>query len=107
MVVPYLFAIGVSVLVSTFFNIIKVVEELIPMVLSVLVQEVQLSVIYLLYTLSPASFGNTTFYDIILLCIQEGRQFRGHSSGGGVVGNTLDYQSRNRKIDPQLLRSFG
>ena len=56
MVVPYLFTIGVSVLVST-FNIIKAVEELIPMVLSVLFQEVQLSVIYLLYTLSPASFG--------------------------------------------------
>ena len=28
-------------------------------------------------------------------------------SGGGVVDNTLDYQSRDRKIDPPLLRSFG
>ena len=28
-------------------------------------------------------------------------------SGGGVVDNTLDYQSRGRKIDPLLLRSFG
>ena len=28
-------------------------------------------------------------------------------SGGGVVDNTLDYQSRGRKIDPPLLRSFG
>ena len=28
-------------------------------------------------------------------------------SGGGVVDNTLDYQSRDRKIDPSLLRSFG
>ena len=27
-------------------------------------------------------------------------------SGGGVVDNTLDYQSRDRKIDPPLLRSF-
>ena len=27
--------------------------------------------------------------------------------GGGVVDNTLDYQSRGRKIDPPLLRSFG
>ena len=30
-----------------------------------------------------------------------------HRSGGGVVDNTLDYQSRDRKIDPSLLRSFG
>ena len=30
-----------------------------------------------------------------------------HRSGGGVVDNTLDYQSRGRKIDPPLLRSFG
>ena len=28
-------------------------------------------------------------------------------SGGGVVDNTLDYQSRGREIDPPLLRSFG
>ena len=28
-------------------------------------------------------------------------------SGGGVVDNTLDYQSWDRKIDPPLLRSFG
>ena len=28
-------------------------------------------------------------------------------SGGSVVDNTLDYQSRGRKIDPPLLRSFG
>ena len=28
-------------------------------------------------------------------------------SGGGVVDNTLHYQSRGRKIDPPLLRSFG
>ena len=28
-------------------------------------------------------------------------------SGGGVVDNTLDYQSRGRKIGPPLLRSFG
>ena len=28
-------------------------------------------------------------------------------SGGGVVDNTLDYQSRGSKIDPPLLRSFG
>ena len=28
-------------------------------------------------------------------------------SGDGVVDNTLDYQSRDRKIDPLLLRSFG
>ena len=28
-------------------------------------------------------------------------------SGGGVVDNALDYQSRGRKIDPPLLRSFG
>ena len=28
-------------------------------------------------------------------------------SGGGVVDNTLDYQSMGRKIDPPLLRSFG
>ena len=28
-------------------------------------------------------------------------------SGGGVVDNTLDYQSRDRKIDLPLLRSFG
>ena len=31
----------------------------------------------------------------------------GLRSGGGVVDNTLDYQSRGRKIDPPLLRSFG
>ena len=30
-----------------------------------------------------------------------------NGSGGGVVDNTLDYQSRGRKIDPPLLRSFG
>ena len=30
-----------------------------------------------------------------------------YRSGGGVVDNTLDYQSRGRKIDPPLLRSFG
>ena len=30
-----------------------------------------------------------------------------HRSGGGVVDNTLNYQSRGRKIDPPLLRSFG
>ena len=28
-------------------------------------------------------------------------------SGSGVVDNTLDYQSRDRKIDPPLHRSFG
>ena len=28
-------------------------------------------------------------------------------SGGGVVDNTLHYQSRDRKIDPPLLWSFG
>ena len=28
-------------------------------------------------------------------------------SGGGVVDNTLDYQSRDCKIDPLLLPSFG
>ena len=28
-------------------------------------------------------------------------------SGGDVVDNTLDYQSRDREIDPLLLRSFG
>ena len=28
-------------------------------------------------------------------------------SGGGVVDNTLDYQSRDRKLDPPLHRSFG
>ena len=28
-------------------------------------------------------------------------------SGGGVVDNTLDYQSRDRMIDPPLLWSFG
>ena len=28
-------------------------------------------------------------------------------SGGSVVDSTLDYQSRDRKIDPPLLRSFG
>ena len=28
-------------------------------------------------------------------------------SGGGVVDNMLDYESRDHKIDPQLLRSFG
>ena len=28
-------------------------------------------------------------------------------SGGSVVDNKLDYQSRDRKIDPSLLRSFG
>ena len=28
-------------------------------------------------------------------------------SGGGLVDNTLDYQSRDRKIDPPLLQSFG
>ena len=32
---------------------------------------------------------------------------RAPRSGGGVVDNTLDYQSRGRKIDPPLLRSFG
>ena len=57
LVMPYLFTVDVSVLVSTIFNIVKAVEELIPMVLSVLFQKVQLSVIYFLYTLSPASFG--------------------------------------------------
>ena len=29
-----------------------------------------------------------------------------YSSGGGVVDNTPDYQSRDRKIDPPLLQSF-
>ena len=38
---------------------------------------------------------------LISYCIIRGR------SGGGVVDNTLDYQSRGRKIDPPLLRSFG
>ena len=40
--------------------------------------------------------------------------FKGHGpspkqerNGGGVVDNTLDYQSRDRKIDPPLPRSFG
>ena len=28
-------------------------------------------------------------------------------SGGGVVDNTLDYQSRDRKIETPFLRSFG
>ena len=28
-------------------------------------------------------------------------------SRSGVVDNTLDYQSRDRKIDPPLFRSFG
>ena len=28
-------------------------------------------------------------------------------SGGSVVDNTLDYQSRDRKVDPPLLRPFG
>ena len=28
-------------------------------------------------------------------------------SGSSVVDNTLDYKSRDRKIDPPLLRSFG
>ena len=28
-------------------------------------------------------------------------------SGGNVVDNTLDYQSRDREIDPPLRRSFG
>ena len=28
-------------------------------------------------------------------------------SGGCVVDNTLDYQSRGSKMDPPLLRSFG
>ena len=28
-------------------------------------------------------------------------------SGSSVVDNKLDYQSRDREIDPQLLRSFG
>ena len=28
-------------------------------------------------------------------------------SGGDVVDNTLDYQPRDRKIDPPLHRSFG
>ena len=32
---------------------------------------------------------------------------REYRSGGGVVDNTLDYQSRGRKIDPPFLRSFG
>ena len=32
---------------------------------------------------------------------------KSNRSGGGVVDNTLDYQSRGRKIDPPLLRSFG
>ena len=27
-------------------------------------------------------------------------------SGGGVMDNTLDYLSRDRKVDPQLLRSL-
>ena len=36
--------------------------------------------------------------------VRVGSTFR---SGGGVVDNTLDYQSRGRKIDPPLLRSFG
>ena len=31
----------------------------------------------------------------------------GGRSGGGVVDNMLDYESRDHKIDPQLLRSFG
>ena len=31
----------------------------------------------------------------------------GSRSGGGVVDNTLDYQSRGLNIDPPLLRSFG
>ena len=35
------------------------------------------------------------------------RRCRRRRSGGGVVDNTLDYQSRGRKIDPPLLRSFG
>ena len=33
--------------------------------------------------------------------------FKRGRSGGGVVDNTLDYQSRGRKMDPPLLRSFG
>ena len=31
----------------------------------------------------------------------------GTRSGGGIADNTLDYKSRDRKMDPQLLRSFG
>ena len=33
--------------------------------------------------------------------------YHGRRRGGGVVDNTLDYQSRDPKIDPPLLRSFG
>ena len=33
--------------------------------------------------------------------------FPGVLSGGGVVDNTIDYQSRDCKTDPPLLRSFG
>ena len=35
------------------------------------------------------------------------RRSREERRGGGVVDNTLDYQSRDRKIDPPLHRSFG
>ena len=37
----------------------------------------------------------------------KGRLHQSVRGGGGVVDNTLDYQSRGRKIDPPLLRSFG
>ena len=47
------------------------------------------------------SFYSTFWFCFLLLLLILPR------SGGGVVDNTLDYQSRGRKIDPPLLRSFG
>ena len=43
----------------------------------------------------------------VTLCRLENNFDKITRSGGGVVDNTLDYQSRGRKIDPPLLRSFG
>ena len=44
---------------------------------------------------------------VVVLLFYVHRKHLRSRSGGGVVDNTLDYQSRGRKIDPPLLRSFG
>ena len=66
--------------------------------------------------MSKFSQTHLVFFLLFMLCVMQNMQktvtFRKDitnkvRSGGGVVDHELDYQSRDHKIDPPLLRSFG
>ena len=59
------------------------------------------------YQVSRLMVTTEIWYDSVVLTKDPGIIRGLPRSGGGVVDNTLDYQSRGRKIDPPLLRSFG